>query len=187
MMYVSRLLFYTIQREQIFFQFLRVWPGKINKEIFPFHRRDKLHRIIKFTTRGYKICAHVLEIISTLQRAKTTDSRINPGRVQHEALARRGINSVTQNSRRIVGNLTLETFELSKADPSASHALLFSDEFLRRWSICRENFLPVDDSSVSRLDGTISWNVILQIGRREGNRPKGERYASTLRFVVSGI
>lgn len=94
----------------------------------------ELDGIIKFTTRGYKGCkirAHVLEIISTLQRAKTTDSRINPGRVRHEASARRGINSVTQNSRRarlqqifnrgIVGNLTLETFELSKADPSASH------------------------------------------------------------------
>lgn len=163
MMYVSRLLFYTKRTN---FLSISVWPGKINKEIFPFHRGNKLHGIIKFTTRGYKICAHVLEIISTLQRAKTTDSRINPGRVQHEASARRGINSVTQNSRRIVGNLTLETFELSKADPSASHALLFS-EFLRRWSICRENFLPVDDSSVSRLDGIISWNVILQIGRRE--------------------
>lgn len=46
-----------------------------------------------------------------------------PGRVQHEASARRGINSVTQNSRfspdfqpSTVGNLTVvETFELSNA------------------------------------------------------------------------
>lgn len=90
----------------------------------------------------YRI-SRILSGPSQRQRAKTTDSRINPGRVRHEARlsneTRRGINNVTQNSRRTsfgrtqissefheVGNLMAETFELSDASKSPRFVIYIS-------------------------------------------------------------
>lgn len=107
----------------------------------------------------YRI-SRILSGPSQRQRAKTTDSRINPGRVRHEARlsneTRRGINNVTQNSRRTnfgrtqissefheVGNLMVETFELSDASKSPRFVIYNTSASISPSSRIVENVYPI--------------------------------------------